>query len=314
MHREVFRWIVGFALIGLLTFISSSDALAEPSNQGPEICQNCHRSEVSVWEGSKHFKSMKKVHRSDKAKKIVAAIGEKRMKRSETCTICHYTMVAKGAKTKAVAGPSCESCHGPSSDWFAGHNDYGKGAVRDTESAEHKAERIRRAAVAGMIWPSAAFDVAVNCFECHGMSRDGLSEDTISKMLDAGHPISPDYELVRYSQGSVRHRFYPPDRTKNAEMTPPEMARLFITGHAASLVSATRAFSLSNHPKYVAAQEARIGAARAALESIQSSVPEAGTLLQDPSEASARALVAAINGKDLSGSVGSMLPPSDSYK
>ena len=43
-------------------------------------------------------------------------------------------------------------------------------------------------------------------------------------------------------------------------------------------------------------------------------VPEAGALLQNPSETNARALIAAINGKDLSGSVGGLLPPSDSYK
>lgn len=314
MHRGVFRWIAGFGLIGLLAFIPGSDLLAEPSYLGPETCQKCHRAEVRVWERTKHFTALKKVHRTDKAKKIVAAIGEKRMKRSDTCNMCHYTMVAKGNKMKAVAGPSCESCHGPSSNWFEIHNDYGAGADRESESPEHKAERIRKTAEAGMIWPSAAYDVALNCFACHAMAQPGLSGDTITKMLDAGHPINPDYELVRYSQGSVRHRYYPPNMNENAEMTPPELARLFVTGHAVSLLSAIRALSLSDHPTYVAAQEARIGAAKAALESIQGSVPEAGALLQDPSEANARALVAAVNGMDLSGSVGGMLPTSDSYK
>lgn len=314
MHRAIVRWIVGFGLFGLLTVLPNWDALAEPTYQGPEICQNCHRAEIRVWEGSKHYKALKKVHRTDEAKKIVKAIGEKRMKRSETCTMCHYTMVKKGTKQKAVAGPSCESCHGPSSDYFDGHNNYGKGVTRETESAEHKAERIRTAAEAGMIWPTATFDVAMNCMGCHGMAREELSGDTITKMLEAGHPINPDYELVRYSQGSVRHRYYPPDMNTNAETPPPELARIFIAGHAASLVSATSALSLSNHPKYVAAQEARIAAARTALEAIQGSVPEAGALLQDPSEANGQALVAAINDKDLSSTVGGLLPPSDSYK
>jgi hypothetical protein len=72
--------------------------------------------------------------------------------------------------------------------------------------------------------------------------------------------------------------------------------------------------SKTDHAKYAAAQEARIGAAKAALEAIQGEVPEAGALMQDPSEANARALVAAIAGKDLSGSVGGLLPSSDSYK
>ena len=165
-----------------------------------------------------------------------------------------------------------------------------------------------------MIWPSAAYEVALNCFGCHAMAQDGLSADTIVKMLDAGHPINPDYELVRYSQGSVRHRYYPPHMTTNAEMTTPELARLFITGHAASLVVSTRALGLSDHRTYVAAQEARIAAAKEALLAIQGSVPEAGQLLEEPNEANARSLVAAISEQDLSSLVSAMLPPSDSYK
>ncbi len=314
MHKELVRWIAGFLLFALLALIPASDLLAESFYLGPDTCEKCHRAEVTVWERTKHYKALKKVHRTSKAKKIVKAIGEKRMKRSDTCNMCHYTMVTEGEKTKAAAGPSCESCHGASSGWFEIHNDYGEGVTRETESAEHKAERVRKASEAGMIWPSAAYDVALNCFSCHAMAQDGLSGDTIVKMLDAGHPINPDYELVRYSQGSVRHRFYPPQMTKNAKMTPPELARLFVTGHAASLVVSVKALGLSDHPKYVAAQNARIDAAKKALSAIQNSVPEADRLLQDPSEANARSLVAAISDKDLSSQVGAMLPSNDSYK
>jgi len=314
MYRGVVRWIDRTVLSALLTFFFGANLLAEPSYLGPDTCEKCHRAEVKIWERTKHYTALKKVHRTDKAKKIVAAIGEKRMKRSDTCTMCHYTMAETKGKSKAVAGPSCESCHGPSSVWFEIHNDYGAGANRGTESSDHKAERVRQAAEAGMIWPSATYEVALNCFECHAMAQDGLSGDTIAKMLEAGHPINPDYELVRYSQGSVRHRFYPPHMTKNAEMTLPELARLFVTGHAASLVVSTKALSLSDHPTYAAAQSARIAAAKEALASIQDRVPEATRLLQDPSEANARSLVAAISEMDLSDLVGGMLPPNDTYK
>ncbi len=319
MKFVVLRWTLGLCLIGLLTLVANNDVLAEPEYQGPESCQKCHKVDLEVWEKTKHATSMKTVHKTKEAKAIMEALGEKRMKRNDTCTMCHYTMVKSGSRLKAVAGPSCESCHGASSEWKPIHNDYGKDAAgnalkREAEDPAHKAERIEASTKAGMVWPQQTFDVASNCLICHGLTNESIPADLLSKMMEADHPINPEFELVRYSMGSVRHRFYPPDITKNAEMTPAQLARFFIAGHAASIVAATKVVSKIAHPKYVAAQKARINAAKAALEAIQGSVPEAAALLQDPSEAKARALVAAIEGKDLSGSVGGLLPAKDSYK
>lgn len=294
--------LFGMGLAG--NVVEAADAL------GPEKCQKCHKPEVSVWKGTKHAKSFKTTQKSDKAKPILKAVDEKRMRKAELCQTCHYTVIGGRAKE----GPSCESCHGNASEWFEVHNNYGEGAKRETESAEHKAQRIKSAADKGMIWPSMTYDVASNCMSCHGLGQDALSGDTIAKMIDAGHPINPEFELVRYSQGSVKHRFYPPNMDTNADMTPAELSRTFIAGHAASIVAATAALKKSDHPKYVEAQNARIAAAKAALDAIKGSVPEAGALAGSPSEANARKLVAAIEGKDLSGAVGGMLPDKGTYK
>ena len=86
------------------------------------------------------------------------------------------------------------------------------------------------------------------------------------------------------------------------------MARWFITGAAASLVQADRALKKTDNAKYVGAQNARADNARKALEAVKGKVAEAATFLGDPSEANARALVAAIASADLSGEVGGMLP------
>jgi len=98
-------------------------------------------------------------------------------------------------------------------------------------------KRIAEARKAGMVWSFMTYDIAANCSECHGLAHPKLSGEVLAKMLDAGHPSEPDFELVRYSQGTVRHRFYPPDYSKNAEMSPAELARLFVVGQAAKLVS-----------------------------------------------------------------------------
>ena len=310
MNSVPFLRPLGLALAVLFGVVLAGNVAQAADALGPEKCEKCHKPEVSVWEGSKHAKSYKSAHKSDKAKGILKAVGEKRMRRADLCQACHYTVIGG----KAKAGPSCESCHGEASAWFEIHNNYGEGAKRETETAEHKADRVKKAAAAGMIWPSMTYDVAANCMSCHGLGQDALSGDNIAKMIDAGHPINPEFELVRYSQGSVKHRFYPPDVKTNADMTPAELSRFFIAGHAASIVAATNALKKSDHPKFVEAQNARIAAAKAALNAIKGSVPEAGALAGSPSEANARKLVSAIAGKDLSGAVGGMLPAKGSYK
>ena len=308
ISEKVFAVLSIFALAGLLA--ATSQAEAAPFKVGPKKCQECHTAEAKVWEGTEHFKSFKGIHKNEKAKAIVKAVGDKRMKRSETCTICHYSEEKKGAgaKPKQVAGPSCESCHGAASDWITVHNDYGKGVKRDAEPAAHKAERFAKAEAAGMIRPSKLFDVASNCMACHGLARDELDAKDAAAMLDAGHPLNPGFELVAYSQGTVRHRFYPPNVTENQEMTPAEMSQMYVVGQAAALVSATQAMSKSDHAKYKAAQEKRIATATAVLEAVKGQVPEAGALLSDPSVANGQALSEAVKGKDLTGAVGGMLP------
>jgi hypothetical protein len=297
--------------VGLLFggFGVSNTALAA-FKVGAKKCQECHTGEAKVWEASAHFKSYKAIHKDKRAKKIVKAVGDKRMKKSATCALCHYTVAQKdsGAKAKRVSGPSCESCHGAASDWIAVHNDYGKGVKRNGEPAAHKAERIKKSEAAGMVRPDRLFDVAANCMSCHGLANPDLDAKAAVAMLDNKHPFNADFELVKYSQGTVRHRFYFPDVTVNKEMTDAEKSQMYIVGQAAALVSAMSAASKSDHPKYKAAQEQRIATAKAALELVKGQVPEAAKMLSDPTAANGRALAEAVKGKDLSGAVGGKLP------
>ena len=293
---------LSFAIFLSLTF---GVAHAQPSYVGADKCGKCHKASFDVWKGTKHHSSFKKIHKNKIAKKIVKSIGEKRMKKSETCATCHYTVVQKGKKLKPISGPSCESCHGRASKWIAIHNDYGgPGAKRTTETPEHKAKRKKAAAAAGMIWPSMIFDVASNCMSCHGLANPKLSGEHASKMLANGHPLNPKFELTKYYNGSVRHRFYPPDVTKNKELTKPQMARLYLVGQAAALVSATAAIAKTDDPKYTAAQKKRISFAK----EILSKVPEAAKVLKTPTKDAGRQFADAIKGKDFTGLVGSRLP------
>lgn len=317
------HWVIGAVLgssawLGLATQGLTPPAVAEPFYVGPQKCVECHRAEHGVWEKTKHSMSFRDIHRKPEVKDIIAAAGgNTNMRRNEVCTACHFTMTKAdaGAAPSATVGPSCESCHGPASDWLTVHNDYGgPTAKRETETPAHKAERLKKAADAGMIHPTRLFDVANNCLSCHGLGRPGIAPETIAKMIDAGHPAGSEFELVRYSQGTVRHRFYPPNVNDNAEMSPADLSRLFVTGHAAALVQSSAAIGKASNPKLQENLKKIEASARAALDSIKGQVPEAGALLAQPSEANARKLVDAIAGKDLSPQVGSKLPAKGSYK
>ena len=161
-----------------------------------------------------------------------------------------------------------------------------------------------------MIHSSMLFEIAQNCNGCHTMQN--VDPAMAGKLIDAGHPINGDYELVEYSQGQVRHRFYPPDVTVNQEMSKSELANMFLTGHAVGLVYATNGIAKSDNAKYKAEMQKRVDAATKALGAVKDQIPAANKLLSSPNEGNARSFITEITGKDLSAAVGAMLP--SSYK
>ncbi|MEW5863695.1 MAG: cytochrome c family protein [Pseudomonadota bacterium] len=305
------------AMVAVALGGAATAATAQPYNEGYRKCAKCHEAEVEVWQKTKHSQSFNEVHKKEKAKAILAAVGgPSSMRANPACVLCHYTETKSSptAKPAVTSGPSCESCHGPSSAWRDVHNFYGEG-IEDPakEPPAHKAKRIAEARKAGMIWSFMHFEIAANCAECHGLAHPKLKGDVLAKMLEAGHPGEPEFELVAYSQGSVRHRFYPPDITVNAEMKPAELARLFVIGQAATLVSATSAAGKSDNAKYVALQRKRADDARKALAAV-ADLPEVKALLDKPTADAARKLAEALKDKDVHAKVKGLLPDKGRYK
>jgi hypothetical protein len=167
-----------------------------------------------------------------------------------------------------------------------------------------KSVRIKNSVAAGMVRPDNLFVIASNCMTCHGLENSNLAGEHASTMLANGHPLNINFEIVEYSQGSVRHRFYPPDVTTNKEMTKAELSRLYVIGQAAALVSANRAISKTEDKNFVAAQNKRIEKAR----KILAKIPEAAEFLSSPSKDGGKALADAIKNKDLSSIIGAQLP------
>jgi hypothetical protein len=289
--------------------------------QGPKVCEECHQEEYKVWSKTQHSTGFRTIHRRKEvsAKDILAAEGgDTNMRKNETCLLCHFTpsQTSIDDTMKIAAGPSCETCHGASSIWMEIHDDYGgENVKKEDETPEHRKERILASSDAGMIWPNQLFDIAENCMFCHGMTNEEYDARTLKNMIEAGHPVRGEFELVLYSQGTVRHRFYDEsDPKNNLEMTPAELARMFVTGHSVAFVKANNAKDRIPTKKYVEAQEQRIAAATRMLEAIKGKVPLAADLLANPRAGIARKLVASIKDMDLSAEVGPLLPDPKNYK
>ncbi|MCZ6680839.1 MAG: multiheme c-type cytochrome [Candidatus Poribacteria bacterium] len=177
---------------------------------GPEACGECHTSEISAWEATVHFKN-KELHRTPEAKEIAKKLGIKSIKRESRCQTCHFTTQTKGKRARAIAGVSCESCHGAAKDWMDLHSDYGPNqATRETETPEHKQKRFEETAKFGMIRPDQTYLVAQNCYQCHTVPDEDL-------VNNADHPPGSAFELVSWLQGEIRHNFFISDGKENRE-------------------------------------------------------------------------------------------------
>ena len=302
----------------VLAFFSlTKKGYAAPYYQGEQVCAECHEAESSIWEETKHAQSFGAVHKAEKAGDILkAAGGSPNMKRNSVCTQCHYTMVQSDAQAAPVAksGPSCERCHGASSDYVKIHNNYGGPNMKAAdETPAHKTERLQKAAKAGMQWPSDKYAIAGNCMGCHGLTNPNVDKAILAKMLAAGHPDGSAFELVRYSQGNVRHRFYPPKMTENATLDTPALAQMYMQGQAASLVAASAALLAGGKDAtYQKIQTQRMEQAKKALSLFKTS--EAKAFASDPNEQTARAFLKSIEKQDVSKTIQSLLPDPKTYK
>jgi mono/diheme cytochrome c family protein len=212
---------------------------------GPEKaegnCAKCHSVETDAWKQTTHFSTFKEAHRSEKAKEILTAMGEKSMKRSTQCRQCHYTSTVKKESVRATYGVSCESCHGAGKDWLAIH--VKKGGAEDgadlkwgeakLETPQEREARLSKSQAAGMINSDMIYDIAKNCFGCHTVPNE--------QVVNLGdHPAgSGDFELLSWSQGEILHNFASAEGTdKSGQNLPASLnkkRRLFITGKLVDL-------------------------------------------------------------------------------
>ncbi len=231
-------WVFVFVTVA---FAVASQADAQQVRCDPDkvltaaTCAKCHASEVAVWKQTPHAQTFEQLTRNPAAKDICSKLGLRSVKRSDTCIKCHFTQKMVNDKIKAVSGVSCESCHGAAADWVDGHCDYGgPNETKESESPEHAAERLSESAEYGMRNTRDLYAIASSCLNCHTVPDESL-------VNVGGHNAgSADFELVRWSQGKVRHNFLR-NGTTNAVSSPERLRVMFVVGLVADLEFSTRA-------------------------------------------------------------------------
>lgn len=250
---------------------------------GQQQCATCHVSEAKAWMQSPHATGAFQNLSHDKASEFARAMGVSGDLSSSVCATCHSTE----PPTSVARGVACESCHNPAGPndggWFAAHSDYGVAfdgtgspiGLRDQESEAHRASRRARVEQLGMIGTGDVFDIAKNCLECHTVPNE--------KLVNAGHPTSKRFELVRWSQGIVRHNFAL-DQSTNSESpslwlhsiparpgrTPENRKKqMFVAGQLADLEVSLRARANASRSDFGKAFSDRIGDAIRELEDVK---------------------------------------------
>ena len=131
--RSISMKHVGFVLGGTLALFLLSGvptpAADAPAHEyvGVKKCKICHKKEedgnqYGIWEKSAHAKAYETLA-TDQAKEIAKAKGIDDPQKAAACLECHvtaYPVMADLANQKITMeeGVSCESCHGPGSDYY----------------------------------------------------------------------------------------------------------------------------------------------------------------------------------------------------
>lgn len=148
-------------------------SLAEPSHVGKAGCTSCHKMVGISWEMSAHaraFDSLKRGVKSEEKARAKLDPGKDYTK-DEKCVGCHVTGYQKEggfkdeASTPEMAGISCESCHGPGSQYKVLHDEKKAGFTKEEARA------------AGETYPSQ--DPTI-CTSCH-LGKDSPFTEAVDK-------------------------------------------------------------------------------------------------------------------------------------
>ncbi len=259
-------WLIVLSVLCFSSAPQASDLRLDPNKvKGVDACGECHKETVKAWKQTHHSKTFSEMPRSDEAREIADKMGIKRIKSESDCLTCHFTVATKKGKEKPISGISCESCHSAGSEWIDVHSDFGgKDIKAENEVPEHKVKRYKESDAAGMIRPNNLYSLAENCYSCHTVPNEKL-------VNVGGHTAGSKFELIRWTQGEVRHNLWYSD--DNTEASKNRRRMFYIVGKMLDLEYALRGVAKATvKEKYALAMAKRAKRALAFLKKIDKSV------------------------------------------
>ena len=83
------------------------------------------------------------------------------------------------------------------------------------------------------------YSIAINCYSCHMVPNEEL-------VNVGGHTAgTKEFELVRYSQGQIRHNFLRSNGSNNEQASPERLRMMYVVGLIADLEFSTRATAIA---------------------------------------------------------------------
>lgn len=265
---KLFKGLFLLALVSASAQTLANDYRLDPSLvKGPDQCGECHKETVNAWKESHHSTTFKDMPRSEEAREIANKMGIKRIKSESACLTCHFTMAEEETAVTPISGISCESCHGAGANYIDVHSDFGgKDVKAENEDPAHKVKRFADSEAAGMIRPNNLYDLAANCYGCHTVPNEKL-------VNVGGHTAGSKFELVRWTQGEVRHNVWYSDDNKEASLERRRM--LYIVGKMLDYEYALRGVAKATEgAEYAKAMAKRAQRALAFLKKIDETVDD----------------------------------------
>lgn len=221
----------------LLAMLVSADSLisaAEHVSLGSKQCQSCHQAVFEHEKGSRHWLSFKEFAKGA-GEAVATKMGvAKPTEQGTRCVDCHGNTFTNDKGKLKVEPISCEACHGNAGDYLAVHNATYDVAKDGADPAVFLAKRRAESVAKGMTAQWRLNGGYRNCFNCHV----GTDEPIVNI---GGHPVMNDFELLAFSQGTVRH-------WHGAEMAadkPGRLGAIHLAGQALMLERALQAVGTS---------------------------------------------------------------------
>jgi len=251
------------ATVGLLALLAVGEASAaglDPeATVGPKTCEGCHRAEYDQWQGTAHaalFESDLPLHTRPRAQQISRNLGIRLIKHDSRCLDCHYTPKRRSGKVTAIAGVSCESCHGAATSWVGVHSSFKRRAV---ETPEERESRVAGVSALGMFMGGRVYDLVSRCYDCHLVDDEWLVEE-------GQHSAGSSFDLVSRLD-AVRHNFVTGERYRNAAIGSEKRRLFYVLGLALELEHNLRSLAKTEEENPYARTRAR--RAQAAAKNLQ---------------------------------------------